>query len=77
MIYGDLLKKYIYIWLIASDVIHLRNKKPSVFHQHPGCQFCFLRGTLFHLKGVQQHTDICVVLQSTESPSGLAGLQND
>ena len=77
MTYSRNIYIYIYIWLIASNVIHLRNKKPSIFHQHPGCRFCFLHGTLFHLKGVQQHTDICVVLQSTESPSGLAGIRND
>lgn len=78
MIYGEPVKK-IYVFfnrLHTSDVIHLMDKKPSIFHQHARCQFYLLLGMPFHLKAVLWYTDICVVPQ-IQSPSGLAGIQND
>lgn len=78
MIYYDLFKKNVCFLktLLTSNVIQLMNCKSDIFHQHAGCQLHFLLGMLFHLKAIQWHTDICVVLR-IKSPSGLAGIQND
>lgn len=61
---------------LASDVTHLMDKKPGIFHRDARYQFYLLLGTLFHLKAVLWHTDICVVPR-IQSPSGLAGIRND